>query len=148
MIVGLDLTLIRARLLAFAAPPIGYKKVSGATDLDTALANGLTIEPAGFVLPLAESADDNGFENGVIQQVQAMFGVVTAVRALVDAQGEAAVDALKPYRQALFDALLNWTPDGNVFDPCTYGGGQLIGFRNQTVFWQDDFVSGYIIRKD
>jgi hypothetical protein len=144
--VGLDFAAIRQRLLD--TPVIGYKTVQGAADFDAALDSGISTDLAGFLLPLADAPDESEFTNTVMQEVTAAIAVVTAVRCLRDARGEAALDLLRPIRVPLFNTLINWSPNGDEFAPFNYAGGQKIGFRNQTLFWQDDFVSSYTIRKD
>lgn len=132
------------RLIAVAPT---FKKVGGAVDFDRALSN-LTIDPAAFVLPLAKSAGENAFEfNAIEQEVTAMIGVAMAVRALQDATGDAALEVLTPFEDAVTAALLGWSPDANVFSEFTYGGGQLLGFKDGVLWWQSDYLTTYHIRK-
>jgi hypothetical protein len=132
--------------LAAKIPPSGLLKVGGAADFQRAL-EGVTTIPAAFVIPLAESAAENDFEMSIVQQeVSALFGVMLAVRNISDATGSAVQDALNALRMRVRDALVNWQPDPE-WDPCTFAGGQLIGMRDQVLYWQDDFQTGYQIRK-
>lgn len=121
-------------------------KVGGAIDFDRAL-QGLTIANSAFVIPLAEapSPDEIGMMNSIEQEVETLFGVILAVRNLQDATGEAVQDVLDPLRTSLRSALLGWEPYTDYY-PCVYAGGQLIGFREGILFWQDDFKSAYRIR--
>jgi hypothetical protein len=139
-----DLTLIRDRLTAQTS----IKKVGNAADLDAVMRGGIPTLPAAYVLPLGESGEEpDMMENTYMQHVAAQFGVVIAVRDLTDAQGDAALEALRPISKEVDDALVNWSPDGDELDPIGYAGGQLIGFRDQVIFWQKDFVTGFYIRK-
>lgn len=144
MNVGVDLQPIKARLIDQLQ---ALKKVAGAGALDVAMRNGLTAVPMAFLLPGAEQASENGFEmNAVEQEVTAIFSVVTAVQSLADATGEGALDELKPLRGSLFDALIGWTYSDELA-PFIHAGGQIIGFGNGVLFWQDDFATSYQLQK-
>lgn len=137
--------LIAARLAAKIPAP-DLLKVGGAADFQRAL-EGITTTPAAFVVPLAESAGENDFEMNVVQQqVPALFGVILAVRDISDAVGGQVQDALDALRVLVRDALVNWQPTPDM-DPCIFAGGQVIGMRDQVLYWQDDFITSYQIRK-
>lgn len=139
-------TKLIADRLAAKIPAPGLLKVGGAADFQRAI-EGVTALPAAFVVPLAESAGENDFEMNVVQQdVSALFGVVLAVRDISDAVGGQVQDALDALRVLVREALINWQPTPDM-DPCTFAGGQVIGMRDQVLFWQDDFVTGYLIRQ-
>lgn len=145
MKVGVDLAAVRDRLKTFV-PAIGFNAVQGAAELEAALKNGLLTTPSAFVIPMAEAPAKNAFEfQSVSQDTTAMCGVVVAVRDLSDAVGEAAMATLRSIRGGVFDALVNWTSDPD-FAPFVYGGGQVIGQRDQITLWQDDFITEYLIR--
>jgi hypothetical protein len=119
-----------------------FKKVAGVADVERAMAN-LLADPAAFVMPLAESAGESeGYFNAEDQEVTAVVGVLMAVRSLQDATGEAAVDALQPYRDAVDAALFGWSP-GAEFSEFAYAGGQLIGFNNGVIWWQAEYATTF-----
>lgn len=141
---GIDLKVCAQRITETVE---GYRKVGAAVDFDTAVRVGVPMDVCAFVLPGPQSPTENdGDVAGVLQEVACVFSVVTAVRNVRDATGEAAMDSLKPFREPLFDALIAWSPDADVFGPVTYAGGQQIAFANGTLFYQDDFVTSYFIR--
>lgn len=120
-----------------------FKKVAGVAAVERAMTN-LTIDPAAFVLPLAESpvGSEQGYFNAMDQEVQAVAGVLIAVRSLQDATGEAVLDVLKPYRDAVGAALFGWAPNTECSE-LVFAGGQLIGFNNGVVWWQDEYATTF-----
>lgn len=140
----MDLSLdpIIARLDAQVA---ALKKVGGAADFEAALAE-LKIEPAAFVIPLRDAAQPNTLENAVSQRVISRFGVALAVQNLRDASGTKAQTELAPLRDSVITALLGWAPDADR-DPCEYGGGRLLRLRDRVLWWLDEFVTAYYVRK-
>lgn len=144
-VVGIDLQPIKARLIDQVQ---ALKKVAGAGALDAAMKNGVTAVPVAFLLPGSEQPtnDSEGFMNAVEQEVVTVFSVAVAVQSLADATGEAALDELRPMRLAIFKALIGWTYD-EEFEPFIHAGGQIIGFGNGVLFWQDDFATSYQLQK-
>ena len=119
--------------------------VGGAAKLEEA-AHALTAMPAAFVIPGKEDASASAWGNQLVeQQVAIEVAIVLAVRNLADATGGAAVDALKPIRDQVRDALLNWTPDGAV-DGLQYRGGTLLQVANAEIWWADTYSTTYMIR--
>jgi len=122
------------------------RSVGGAaefTDASLALKHQL---PAAFVLPLSDDPQPNRLDNGISQRVNRRFGVVLAVKNLRDASGAAALSDLVPLRSQLIDALLGWVPDG-LTDPCEYAAGRLLELSQQVLWWQDDFLTAFYLRK-
>lgn len=139
----MDLSLdpIIARIDAQVA---AFKTVSGAADLAAALRE-LKLEPAAFVIPVADLARPNTLETGISQLVRQRFGVVIAVQNLRDAKGEKAQSELAPIRMSLITALLGWQPDA-ARDPCELGDGRLVRLTDRVIWWQQNFETAYYVR--
>jgi hypothetical protein len=137
----LSLTPIVERIRDQAA---AFKKVGLAADL-AAARRELKQEPAAFVIPVLDRSGQNELANGVSQYVLQRFGVVIAVQNLRDQAAIAAQEELAPLRLALITALLGWAPDEER-DPCTYGGGRLVGLTDRVLWWQDNFDTSYYVR--
>jgi len=122
------------------------RKVEGSAEL-AALKSGITTAPRAYVVPLSEKAGPNLYETGAVQQrVEVRFGVVYLVRNMKDARGQKAHDmGLEVVRREGLDALVGWSPDVGI-DVCTYAGGRLLNMKDQTVFWQDEFITSYFER--
>jgi len=136
-----DVTPVIARLAQQAA---GFVVVAGAADLDAAIETA-PATPAAYVLPLAESAAASDLTPVVAQRVVMSFGVVLVVANLRDARGAAAAAALERHRAAVRQALLGWVPDAATGEPVEYAGGRLLQFRDQRLWWSDEYrVVGYL----
>ena len=64
-----------------------------------------------------------------------------------DATGDAATAELSALRAKVRAALLNWTPDelpGG--EPFRFSRGGLLSFKNAILWWQDQYVTKYILR--
>ncbi len=120
--------------------------VAGAADFAAAAETVPLAMPAAYVLPLQESASSNALSCAVAQTVTAAFGIALAVSNVADAKGVAALADLKTVRAAVGPALLAWTPDGGAFAPFEYGGGALLGFKNGVLWWQDVYVTQFILK--
>lgn len=122
------------------------KLVAGAVDFAAAAEAAPPATPAAYVLPLQEAASANQLSCAVAQTVTASFGIALAVSNVADAKGVAALADLKPVRRAVGPALLGWTPDGETYSPLEYAGGALLGFKNGVLWWQDVYVTQFIIK--
>lgn len=121
------------------------KKVSGAADFATAAASRPLAIPAAYVLPLDEQSRPSEVDGFVLQEVRAAFGVALAVANVADAKGEAAVVSLDPLRQSVRATLLGWEPAAGCL-PFEFGGGSLLGFRDGVLWWQDIYVTQFLIK--
>jgi hypothetical protein len=122
------------------------KEVGGAVDFAAAIESGVKQTPAAFVVELADRPARNSLATSAMSQSnESRFGVIFAVQNLRDARGEQARADLRTLRLAVLTALLNWQPDPD-FDPCEYGGGRLLQFANLVLWWQDDFITGALLR--
>src|SRR5690606_38800702 len=84
------------------------KLVAGAADF-LAAEGRLTIDPAAFVLPVAEAAGPNRLSVGAVRQpLTFTFGVVLALKT-PGAASERQLDALTPLRLAVRRALVGWS---------------------------------------
>ena len=81
-----------------------------------------------------------------MQRIDASIGVVIATRNATDQRGAAGVDDLNALQAELRAALLGWAP-GDDDDPLLAAGGQLVGFFDGFVWWQEEFVTAYHIRQ-
>jgi hypothetical protein len=103
--------------------------------------------PAVYVLPLNERAGPNRFASGAVhQEVESQFGVVMAVRNVSDARGSAAGSDLTALREEVAAALIGWMPTG-CSDLVIYAGGELVTFVNGCLWWQDEYLTAFPLRK-
>ncbi len=121
------------------------KLTGGAAEFERATQQ-LAAMPAAFVLPASETGEASPFMSQIVQQnVLLQFVVLIAVRNLSDDDGTAAVESLDPIRNAVRDALLNWTPEG-AEQGCEFRAGAMLRFSNGVLWWQDTYATAYIIR--
>lgn len=119
--------------------------VGGAAQLARAR-DGVTTLPAAFVLPAAETGEGNQFGNQIVQQrVTGDFVVLLAVRNLADGEGAAALESLKPVRDAVREALLGWQPRADA-DNLEFVRGDLIDFPDDLLWWGDTYRTAFDIR--
>ena len=127
---------------------VALRAVGGAVDLATAQARGFTTCPAAFVLAAKDRPDPNAFASGFVQQtVPTDFAVLLAVKCLVDTTGEKALDVLEPVRESVRQALLGWVPD-DADVHCEFAGGEVVGFADGVLLWNDVFSTQYTIRSN
>ncbi len=123
------------------------KTAGGAVEYERALQNAPAL-PAAFVIPGRETATDNEFGNQIVEQrVDVDFAVVLAVRNVSDASGAAALESLKPVRDAVCVALLNWQPDAEFYG-CEYGGGELFAWKDGVIWWAETYRTSHLIRSE
>lgn len=105
------------------------------------------VQPAAYVVPVSEAADDNRLANGIAQRNTVTFGVVLCLTDLSDVRGEAAGDALDAVRGEVRDALVGWTPPGAA-GPALYVGGETIDLdKFGALWWMDRFRATESIRR-
>lgn len=139
---NLNLALIIEQL-RLAVPAL--RLVGGAAEFERAV-QGLTALPAAFVLPARDVGGPSAFMGQITQQqVASDYVVLLAVRNLADDEGAAAIEALRPVRIAVRDALLGWVPDAD-FDNCEYAAGELLAFENGVLWWQETYRTATVIR--
>lgn len=114
--------------------------IAGAAELDLAMSNTLVREAA-FVIPLAEEASRNEYDNHINQVITERFGVVVAVKSDStdkDKTGILAYDQLHSARSDIFKGILgaefNWAES-----PVYYRGGRLLGFDRAYLWYQFEF---------
>ncbi len=137
-----DASLIVARLRDQVS---ALRKVEGAAEFAAAEPD-LKLTPAAFVIELANRTAPSRTGTEVVSQVNEIrFGVVMAVQNLRDVRGDAAKATLNPLRESVMTALLGWVPEPE-YDPCEYGGGRLVQIANQVLWWQEEYVTRFLLR--
>ena len=138
----MDLALIITRLDTTATT---LDLVAGTMDLATVV-NAPKRKPAGYVIPLSETAGPNTLGSGATsQEVVEHFGVLLAVSNLRDARGEQANADLETVRLDVRAALLGWAP-ASTHDPIIFTGGRVMQINQQVIWWQDEFSTARLIR--
>lgn len=124
--------------------PLLKGRVYGAAEL--AVATPTTMQPpCAFVIPMSEKADKNTLMNGLSQRVTAQIGVVIAIRNFADTRGEGGHKQLENVRAQLIKALCNWEAP-NTSIPNEYVTGQLAGYDNLVLRWNDVFQTEFYYR--
>lgn len=116
----------------------GFPVIAGAADLDAAIETA-PATPAAYVLPLAETADENDLAGIVHQRLVQDFAVVLVVANLRDARGAAAAAELAARREAVRAALLGWVADTPSGEAVTFVSGRLLQFRDARLWWSDEY---------
>lgn len=124
------------------------KLVEGLAQLAALKQNPPTnVQPAAYVVPVSEAADDNRLANGIAQRNAVTWGVVLCLTDLSDTRGEAAGDALETVRGQVRAALVGWTPDG-ASGPALFVGGETIDLdKFGALWWMDRFRAPESIRR-
>lgn len=118
--------------------------VGGAAEL-AAATEALAASPAAFVLEEDTAARENQVVTEVHQRLDVTLGVYLAVKNAKDSRGESGQGDLETLRIATRDALLGWTPGGDV-EPLTYAGGRLFSFQPGLIWWRESFRTAHYIR--
>ncbi|OIO70888.1 MAG: hypothetical protein COS35_06500 [Zetaproteobacteria bacterium CG02_land_8_20_14_3_00_50_9] len=123
---------------------VGFKSLAGAAELEQAIAGGVRVAPAGFVVPLKEDAGANTTGTMIVtQDVTTRFAIVFAVKDLSDRSGKSAIDGgLRDLRIAVGNALVGWAPAG--FNICEWDGGSIVRIGGGTVYWRDRYRTSHI----
>lgn len=124
----------------------GLAMVAGAAAFGKAVEGNPTTTPAVFVVPLNERPSARAFSGDDTQRVDVEIGVVTALRNVADASGEAALDALTPVRDGIKAQLLGFIPIAG-YAGLERGPGQMLAFRDGHLWWQDVYRSYYFERQ-
>ena len=136
-----------ALIISRVAGQVGaFIKVSGAADF-VAAATGTVTPPCAFVIPVSDRVSPNDAISIISQQDTIRFGVAIAVTNLRDPIGQNAATDLRTLRINVMTALLGWSP-ASEYDPCEYGGGRLMGFKDQVLWWQDDYITRLLLRSN
>lgn len=136
--------MIAALIARLDALPV-LKLVSGAADFATAAEAKPLALPAAYLLPLQEQPGANQLSMAVAQVVTASFGIALAIANVADAKGRAALADLAAVRAAVGPALLGWAPNEDC-TPLEYAGGALLGFKSGVLWWQDVYVTQFVIK--
>lgn len=131
----MDVTPIITRLKAQLS---GFVAVGGAADVDQAIEHA-PATPAAYVMPLAESAEEPSLIGLHQQRLALDFGVLIVISNLRDPSGAAAAAELATRRAAVRTALMGWVPDADTGEPVFFVGGRLLQFRDQRLWWTDEF---------
>jgi hypothetical protein len=119
-------------------------RVYGAAEL--AVATPTTMQPpCAFVIPMGDKSEPNTLLNGFSQRVTAQIGVVIAIRNFSDTRGEGGHRQLESVRIELDAALRNWTAP-NTSTPTEHTAGQLAGYDNMVLRWNDVFQTQFYYR--
>lgn len=122
-----------------------FRKVATAANF-VAARDDLKNPPAAYVLPLNDAAGANQLGGGaILQSVRERFGVALAVSNLRDASGVAAQAEFERLRRLVIDKLLGFVP-GDGYEPCEYGGGNILMLAPDVLWWQLTFTTGYTER--
>ena len=147
MIELLDLNLVidhlKTNVTAFKS------RVSGAVNIETAIAQGFEVGPVAKVLPNTSRGGGNNYAHlpsVVAQEVTEQFGVLYGVRNVSDARGKAAHDELVAIRNATWSALLGWKP-ARQFKQVVFVSGRLTSMNNRVLWWGDIFQTQSLIQK-
>ena len=121
--------------------PLLKNRVYGAAEL--AAASPVAMQtPCAFVIPLAEKADGVILAGGSKQRLVGQVGVVIAIKNVKDTRGEQAHNALDAVRTEILLALCGWKSNGSI-TPTAFVQGQLAGYDNATLRWNDVFSFTY-----
>lgn len=135
-------TLIQQRIID---ADCGFKEVAGAADLESVLANRLSM-PGCYLFRQQVSVTGNDMITALRQRVATTLSVVVVTQNVRDARGGDSSDDNEALCLAVQTSLLNWQP-ATDYDPLEYAGGRLITFRNGLFIWQDSYKTHHYLRK-
>lgn len=122
-----------------------FRKVATAANF-AAARDDLKQAPAAYVLPMNDAAGANQLGGGaILQPVKERFGIALAVSNLRDPTGVAAQAEFERLRRLVIDKLLGFVP-GEGYEPCEYGGGNILLMTTDVLWWQLVFTTGYMER--
>lgn len=125
----------------------GMAFVGGAADLASIKREQMKF-PSAFVVPLAERGGGNELATGGIEQSRdARIGVVYAVRNIKSNKGAEALSDIELLRVAVDDVLFGWSPTA-AHDPMLFSAGKMLSMDNGVMFWQDEYTTSYLRRKN
>lgn len=97
--------------------------------------------PAAFVIPLVDIAQNNPNTVGYQQDVTEQFAVILALDNQSDRTGLIASNEVHLKRAAVFQAILNWSPAPDEYEPIQYAGGQFLEMNPAILYWRLTFQS-------
>lgn len=124
--------------LKAAALPLGAR-VAGTAEFEAAIDTAELALPAAFVMPLSERVAESRFAPKVVQVVEERFAVIVCVANTVDPRGQAGAELLDDIRAALWTALIDWSPAGDLA-PCEYRGSRHLAMSRGRLWHQYDFA--------
>jgi hypothetical protein len=146
----MNISTVIAQLKAFA--PAFNGNVAGAASYVEGLETVVSLPlPAAFIYPLADDPDNN--ENmgwGLRQTVEERIAIVIQADNTADRRGQAAAVSIEELKYAVFAAILNWNPSGQLRanQGLRYGGGHLLGMDRARIFWQLEMVLAAVITEN
>jgi len=129
----MELTPILARL---QAETTGFRHIGALAELAD-IDSLQPVPPSCYLLPMSETAEDNGLIGGFEQRLSVGFSVLLTMRAQRGAAESLA--SLEALRAQLKAALLNWAPEPDVGEPVNFTGGKLLNFVGGMLWWADEF---------
>jgi len=103
--------------------------------------------PAGWVMPIRESAGGNVYSaNAVGQDIQERIGIIACLGDGKTTGAVAEADVIRAMRDLLIDRLVGWRPE-EAHGQLLYGGGALMRAEARAIYWQFDFTRTASIRK-
>jgi len=117
------------------------RRIHGTAEFARIQDNGKThlAIPAAYVMPLADQAQGNPNSIGFQQDVVEQFAVILALNNQADRTGLIAADQVYTVRSAIFQALLNWSPNPEQYEPLEYAGGQFLDLNPAVLYWRLTF---------
>ncbi len=115
-------------------------RIAGAAELDAAQRATFQKDMA-FVIPMADAASPNVYDNGINQTVTEVFAVVVVLASdsmQKDKTGLGAYDLLHNVRADIFKAILGWQMT-DAESLISYRGGRLIDFDRAYLWYQFEF---------
>lgn len=101
--------------------------------------------PSAFVVPTKERATNDTARH--TYQVNAAFGVVTAVRHYGNTSGTKAIAEARPLIGAIRTALVGWMPQSRDFRECVWLEGDVLDYDAGTLLWADVFNTKFFINR-
>ena len=114
-------------------------RIAGAAEFALISPDAKLAVPAAYVIPLDDSAQPNGSDNGYSQIVRDGFAVIVVLSNTADEIGKSSVAQIQPIRNVLNAALLSWKPDAE-HGPIEYEGGQLLDIDRARLYYQFEYA--------
>lgn len=124
--------------------PLFGARVAGASEFKPLPENAKMELPAAYVIPLDDNPDEQRSQTDYWQNVTDAFAVVIIVNNTQDARGQASVDIVDTAREALWKALLGWSPEPK-YDGIVYQGGNLLEMNRAHLYYQFEFSASFEI---
>ena len=121
-----------------------FREVAGAADLANILA-GRVSAPGCYVYRHQVRAGTNQLDDGVLQRVDEIYGIVIVTRNVRDPRHGDSSDLAEAYGTVVRHLLLGWQPAAQI-DDFEYRGGRLVSLQHGYHYWQDDWATARIIR--